>query len=192
MSSGEGGHREDRHGEGGHRTGWRAARREIAVAACGLAAVAIATGLALGPAAASIVVIGGAAAGLVAARTLIGSYARPAPPPEISSDSPTTSFIGFWRTQTDLADAMKSMSAWDLATRQRLQHLLAARLAEHHGVSLAADPRAAREIFTGAGRPGADLWFWIDPERPSPPDAASRPGIPPRVLAALIQRLEQL
>lgn len=173
--------------------GWHGARREVAVAVCGLAAVAIATAFALGLAAASIVVLGGVAVSLVAARTLIGSYQRPAPPPEISADLPTTSFIGFWRTQNDLTDAMKSMSAWDF-TRQRLQHLLAARLAEHHGISLAADPQAAREIFISGASPGrgADLWYWIDPERPSPPDASMRSGIPPRVLAALIQRLEQL
>jgi hypothetical protein len=41
-----------------------------------------------------------------------------------------------------------------------------------------------------AGR--SDLWAWIDPQRQAPPDAGSRPGIPPRVLAALIDRLERL
>ncbi|HET9897979.1 MAG TPA: hypothetical protein VFQ44_23870 [Streptosporangiaceae bacterium] len=163
------------------------------MAACGLAAVAIATALAVGLAAASIVVLGGAAIALVAARTLIGPYNRAAPPPEIAPDATTTSFLGWWRTQTDLADASKSMSTWDHVIKPRLQRLLAARLAEHHGVSLAADPQAAREIFIGENtRGGAALWYWIDPERPGIGDAEARAGIPPRVLAALIQRLEQL
>jgi hypothetical protein len=101
------------------------------------------------------------------------------------------SFTGFWRTQSDLTSATKSLSAWDHGTRPRLTNLLAARLAEHHGINLAHEPQAARRALLGADDRD-DLWFWIDPRRPSPPDASSMPGIPPGALAALIERLEQL
>lgn len=179
--------------------GWASVRREIAVAVGLLAALAVAMAFVLGLPAASIVVLIGAGAALIAIRTLIGSYNHQPPPPELHEDTPTTSFAGFWRTQTDLADALSAMSAWDLGPRRRLQNLLSARLAERHGVSLADDPEQARQIFVGqggqGGQPGArgaDLWYWIDPDRPVQPDASSLPGIPPKVLTALIHRLEQL
>lgn len=179
--------------------GWHSARREIAVAAGLVIAITAAFWILYGSVTAGIVALFCCVIALVALRPLIGPHQRPENPPEPYYDMPSTSFVGFWRTQTDLADAMASMSAWDLTTRHRLQNLLAARLAEHHGISLAEDPKAARAVFIGtsAGRDGVskaavDLWYWIDPERPTLPDAASRRGIPPRVLAALIHRLEQL
>ncbi len=197
------------HGETSERpAGWASVKREIAVAVGLVAALAVAMGFVFGLPAASTVVLFGVGVALVAIRTLIGSYNHQPPPPVLHEDTPTTSFVGFWRTQTDLADALSSMSAWDFGTRRRLSNLLAARLAERHGVSLADDPERARQIFLGLdgrdghdghdghdGQPGArgaDLWYWIDPERPVPPDASSRPGIPPKVLTALIHRLEQL
>jgi hypothetical protein len=176
---------------------WRSARRELAVAAGLVVALGAATWALLGPVQASLVVLGCATLGLLAIQALPARRVPPASQPDIYYDVPSTTFAGFWRTQTDLSDAIASMSAWDLNTRRRLQNLLAARLAERHGISLADDPEAARAVLIGhagtvstAGR--ADLWYWIDPQRPTPPDATTRPGIPPRVLAALIQRLEQL
>jgi hypothetical protein len=209
---------------------WRSARRELAVATGFVVALGAATWALLGPVQASLVVLGCATLGLLAIQALPARRVPPASQPDIYYDVPSTTFAGFWRTQTDLSDAIASMSAWDLNTRRRLQNLLAARLAERHGISLADDPEAARAALLGlraadgspgGGRPGgppgsastagsvstagrgalarsvspagrADLWYWIDPQRPTPADATARPGIPPRVLAALIQRLEQL
>ena len=54
---------------------------------------------------------------------------------------------------------------------------------------LADDPDAARRLLLGSRH---DLWRWIDPSQPEPAEAGSQPGIPPRVLAALIDRLEKL
>jgi hypothetical protein len=84
-----------------------------------------------------------------------------------------------------------------------LEHLLAARLAERHGVHLYQDPDAARRLL--CRRPGdADLWEWIEPapEVSKPPEgarpetraskASTEPGIPRRTLARLIDRLERL
>ena len=67
---------------------------------------------------------------------------------------PSRSFFGFWRTRSDLIDATTSLSAWDVALRPRLVNLFAARLSERHGISLAADPEAARRVLTAgaAGR----------------------------------------
>jgi hypothetical protein len=176
---------------------WRSARRELAVATGFVVALGAATWTLLGPVQASLVVLGCATLGLLAIQALPARRVPPTSQPDIYYDVPSTTFAGFWRTQTDLSDSIASMSAWDLNTRRRLQNLLAARLAERHGISLADDPEAARAALLGLraadGSPGrADLWYWIDPQRPTPPDATARPGIPPRMLAALIQRLEQL
>ncbi|HUJ08311.1 MAG TPA: hypothetical protein VLX31_19580 [Streptosporangiaceae bacterium] len=171
-------------------TGWNAARREVAVAA-GLVAALTAAAWALdGPAAAAVVVIGSVALSLVLLRAVLGHDAE-LPPHPPGSGPPTQSFRGFWRTQADLADATRSLSAWDMGARRRLTNLFAARLAERHGISLADDPDAARRLLLR--RPSRhDLWFWIDPDRPTPPDAGAQRGIPPGALAALIDRLEQL
>lgn len=168
------------------------AGREIAIAAGLVTAIAVAAWVLFGAATSGILVLCCAAVSLGVLRTLIS---RPVGPEEIAQakyDAPATSFAGFWRMQTDIASAMASLSAWDNNSRRRLQNLLAARLAERHNISLAADPQAARAAFIGDRSSRAELWFWIDPQRQTPEDASTRRGIPPRVLAALIHRLEQL
>ena len=170
---------------------WSTARRELAIAAGLVLALTGGAWILLGAATAGIVALICIALALVGLRTLVPPPGAPAEPADHSYDAPTLSFTGYWRTQFELNAGTKSMSAWDLNTRRRLQNLLAARLAERHGVSLTAEPDAARAAFIGTSR-RTDLWYWIDPQRPTPVDASSRPGIPPRTLAALIQRLEQL
>ena len=100
------------------------------------------------------------------------------------------SFLGFWRKRNMLRDATASMAAYDAELRPALQHLLAARLAERHGVSLYADPAAARRLLLPGHRDQA-LWFWLHPLRPAETDNDKR-GIPPRTLAAIFDRLERL
>jgi hypothetical protein len=187
-------------------SGWRGARPELAVAA-GLILILSAAAWAIdGPATASVVVLVSVAISLVVLRALVvredppGDHDPESLPAQEAPDVPgplgleqirlSHTFTNFWRTQSDLTSATKSLSAWDYGTRPRLTNLLAARLAEHHGVNLAHEPLAARRLLLGAG--DDDLWFWIDPRRPSPEDASSRPGISPGALAALIERLEQL
>jgi hypothetical protein len=185
--------------------GLRGAGRELAVAAGLVIALAAAAWVLFGAATSSIVVLCCAAVSLAILRTLIDRPVRPDDMTEARNDAPATSFVGFWRMQTDIASAIASLSAWDNNSRHRLQNLLAARLAERHNISLAADPQAAKAAFIGdrnsgvdrgsspsASRARAELWFWIDPQRQTPDDASARRGIPPRVLAALIHRLEQL
>jgi hypothetical protein len=108
------------------------------------------------------------------------------------------SFTGFWRKHGILTSATASMMSYDAELRPTLQHLLAARLAERHDVNLYQDPSAARQLLltstargTTPSRRGDQLWYWLDPARP----AETRPqvkGIPPRTLAAIIDRLERL
>jgi hypothetical protein len=109
-----------------------------------------------------------------------------------------SSFTAFWRKHGVLTNATASMMSYDAELRPTLQHLLAARLAERHDVNLYQDPSAARRLLLpgsvrGSTHGGRDdrLWYWIDPARP----AETRPhvkGIPPRTLAAIIDRLERL
>jgi hypothetical protein len=176
----------------GNSGGWPGARRELAVAGTLVVTLAAAAWAVDGPAAAVLVALICVAASFLVLGVLVHPEQEPLVQPEHSyEDGPLQSFTGFWRTQTDLAEATRRLSTWDYALRPRLTNLLAARLADHHGISLAGDPEAARLLLHGGGA-SPDLWFWIDPQRQVPADAATRTGIPPRVLAALIKRLEQL
>jgi hypothetical protein len=170
---------------------WNAARRELSVAAGLVIALTGGAWILLGAATAGIVALICVVVALIVMRTLVPPPAALPEPADPAYDAPTLSFSGYWRTQFELNAGTKSLSAWDLNTRRRLQNLLAARLAERHGISLTAEPEAAKAALIGTSRK-TDLWYWIDPQRPTPADASSRPGIPPRTLAALIQRLEQL
>jgi hypothetical protein len=96
---------------------------------------------------------------------------------------------GYWRLQVDLKQGTASAFAYQFGLRPHLEHLLAARLSERHGVNLYADPEAARRVLC-ARRRDRDLWPWVDPARPNPERNAA--GIPPRTLARLVRRLEQL
>ncbi len=192
---GTGRHGTGRHGTGPHSTGWHGAGREITVAVLLVTAVTAAAWALEGPAAAGFTALACAALSLIALRALIEPHEPPQAPHQSHELGPSSSFLGFWRTRSDLADATTSLSAWDNALRPRLTNLLAARLSERHGISLADDPEAARRVLTGstAGTTGRrDLWTWIDPQRQAPPGAVSQPGIPPHVLTALIDRLERL
>jgi hypothetical protein len=74
---------------------------------------------------------------------------------------------------------------YDVVTRPLLQDLMASRLAERHGVDVHRSPDAARALL------GADVWEWLDPARPA--SSISRPpGLDPRVLVTLVDRLEAL
>ncbi len=83
------------------------------------------------------------------------------------------------------------MVSYDAELRPDLQHLLAARLAERHGVSLYADPAQARRLLLTGSR-DASLWYWLDPARPAETDQRRRRHPAPRTLAAILDRLERL
>lgn len=172
--------------------GWRGAGKEITIAALVVLAVTAAAWAFDGPAAAGFAALACAALSLAGLRALMEPHE---PPPAVllsEETGPSLIFFGFWRTRSDLSDAIRSLSAWDNALRPRLTNLLAARLAERHGISLSEDPEAARRLLAGGKQGRSDLWAWIDPQRQTPPDAGTRPGIPASVLTALIERLERL
>jgi hypothetical protein len=171
---------------------WRAARLELVVAAVAVAACAIsAYAVAGGPAAVLVVVVSSAAALAVLSFLLPPGEEPPSPPgtPE-SRRAPRPSFINFWRMRRGLSDAMTSTAAYRAGLGPDLEHVLAARLSERHGVSLYSQPEEARRIFCISAR-DAELWLWVDPAR-QPQGEADGPGIPPKMLARLVQRLEQI
>jgi hypothetical protein len=139
----------------------------------------------------AVLVVGGwAVAALASLLALVPVAIKPLTQQDQRSVRGHTSFLGFWRKRTELHDATASMAAYDAALRPTLQHLLAARLAERHGVSLHADPAAARRLLL-PGHGDQALWFWLDPLRPAENDPHRR-GIPARTLAAIFDRLERL
>jgi hypothetical protein len=183
--------------------GWRAAAPEIAIAAA-LVAAAAAAGYALGgPAAMTIVVIVAVVAGCVVLRALLPAPVLPAPPeaadPALAFGPSFSSSPDYWRKRARVGDGIASQSAYDAGLRQILEHLLASRLAERHGISLYDDPAAARQVLCPGGRDD-DLWPWVDPAgQPAEParpggrrDPRHLPGIPQRTLSRLVHRLEQL
>jgi hypothetical protein len=171
---------------------WRAARPELAVAGVAVAASAVAAyAVAGGPAAVLVVVISSAVA-LAVLSLLLPSAEDPPARPEAPEGrrAPRSSFINYWRMRRGLTDAMTSTAAYRAGLGPDLEHVLAARLSERHGVSLYGQPEMARDIFCANAR-DTDLWPWVDPAGRAP-EEADGPGIPPRILARLVQRLEQL
>ena len=89
------------------------------------------------------------------------------------------------RVAEQLSWARVSPRHYDVVTRPLLQDLMASRLAERHGVDVHRSPDAARALL------GEDVWPWLDPARPA--SGTSRPpGLDPRVLVTLVERLEAL
>jgi hypothetical protein len=175
--------------------GWSSAVPEICVAAV-VVGVAVGTGYVLAGLPGIAVAAAGAA---VAAHVVVRVLAPPSPlanpehPYQARHEDPEAypaTFTGFWRSRSGLGEGIKSLPAYEAELRGTLQRLLAARLAERHGVSLQRDPDAARRLLCPRPRDQA-LWYWVDPARP-PVTAGRQPGIPPRTLARLIDRLERL
>jgi len=174
--------------------GWRGCVPELTVTV----ALTVATSAAVygyaGVHAAVLALIIWAVVLLVLARGLVTAAAAPPLPEPTWRTTGRSGFTGFWRKRGVLADATASMVSYDAELRPTLQHLLAARLAERHDVNFYANPAAARRLLLpGAGRAERDdqLWYWLDPSRPAETRQQLR-GIPPRTLAAILDRLERL
>jgi hypothetical protein len=180
---------------GRERDGWSSAVPEICIAGV-LVVVAGVAGYTLARLPGAVAAVGAAAvAALVVVRAL-----APAPPladaenlypqQDAGAEALPATFTGYWRSRSGLGDGIKSMPAYEAELRGTLQRLLAARLAERHGVSLERDPDAARRLLCPRPR-DQGLWYWVDPARP-PVSGGRQPGIPPRTLARLIDRMEHL
>jgi len=169
--------------------GWRAAAPEIVIAALVVAVAAVAGYAAGGLPGLTVVMLVAAVAALLVLRVLTPPAAAPQARAADNEALPAT-FTGYWRKRAGLVDGTQSMTAYDAELRATLQHLLAVRLADRHGISLRDDPDAARRLLCPGPRDDG-LWYWVDPARP-PVTKERRSGIPPRTLARLIDRLEQL
>jgi hypothetical protein len=186
---------EDAHAGAGDGTvsPWRGTRPELVIAGVLAAAAAVAGYLMAGWTGLSVVVITAAAIALLVLRALL---------PQLTPDQsrkarekPTARTLsGYSHRRFVVQTASSSLAFYNGELRPVLEHLLAARLAERHGVNLYQDPAAARELLCRSPR-DAGLWTWIDPAgRPKEPARghSEQPGIPRRTLARLIDRLEQL
>jgi uncharacterized membrane protein len=178
--------------------GWRGCLPELSVA--GLLILAT-SGVVYGYAGAGAAVLAltiWAVALLVLLRGLVLGTVAPLRAERTWRASGHTSFTGFWRKRASVSTATAAMISYDTELRPVLQHLLAARLAERHGLNLYTDPAAARRLLLsgtehGAARARQDdqLWYLLDPSRPAETRQGMR-GIPPRTLAVILDRLEQL
>jgi hypothetical protein len=168
---------------------WRSAGPELCVAAVALATCSIAAYVLAGFPSAVLVVVIFSALALVVLNCL---PPRTSVPPRPGAPGPGRQITAhsYRRLQTCLRIGTTSALAYQCSLAPLLEHLLAARLSQHHGINLYTDPEAARRVLC-ANRRDRDLWAWVDPARQTPPrnDAG---GIPPRTLVRLVRRLEQL
>jgi hypothetical protein len=170
--------------------GWRACLPELTIGAILALATTLAAYAYAGTGIAVLAIAGWSVTSIAFLRTLLPTASEPQTERSSAHSQGRSSFLGFWRKRSILRDATASMISYDTELRPSLQHLLAARLAERHGVSLYADPTAARQLVLRGPRDDA-LWHWLDPERPAETEQG-RAGIPPRTLAAVLDRLERL
>ena len=178
---------------GGTISPWVGTTPELMVAAVLVAAAALAGYATAGWPGLAVVAVATAAAAMVVLRILL---------PQLTPDTAKTArekptartLTGYSHRRFVVHNAMTSHGYYDSELRPVLEHLLAARLAERHGVNLYQDPEAARRLLCRNPR-DASLWTWIDPAtRPGSTerDHTDRRGIPQHTLARLIDRLEKL
>jgi hypothetical protein len=105
---------------------------------------------------------------------------------------------GYSHRRFVVQSSVSNGSFYAVELRPVLEHLLAARLSERHGINLYQDPDAARRQFC-KHRGDAALWPWIAPEAPPQqplpertPARANHRAIPRHVLLRIIERLEKL
>jgi hypothetical protein len=176
---------------GGMVSPWRGTAPELLTAAVAVAIAVVAGYAVAGWAGLAVVAVATAAGAIVLVRALL-----PQLTPDTAKKAPekprARTLTGYSHRRFVVHNAMTSENYYNSELRPVLEHLLAARLAERHGVHLYQDPDAARRLLCRNPR-DAGLWRWIDPRlRPQSRDGSERHGIPRRTLARLIDRLESL
>jgi hypothetical protein len=179
--------------DGGMASPWRGTTPELLTAGAVVAAAGVAGYAVAGWAGLTVVAVAAAASAMVLVRALL---------PQLTPDAArkarekprARTLTGYSHRRFVVHNAMNSQNYYDLELRPVLEHLLAARLAERHGVNLYDDREAARRLLCRTSR-DADLWAWVDPA--ARPQATGRgggteKGIPGRTLTRLIDRLERL
>ncbi len=175
---------------------WSGTGPELVIAGLMILVAAAAGYLVAGWAGWSVTVTAGAAVAMIVLRYLLPTLTPDAA--RKAREKPQARLLsGYSHRRFVLHSSIASRAFYDGELRLVLEHLLAARLAERHGVHLYQDPDAARRLLCRRPR-DADLWPWIEPtpEGAEPETRASKagtePGIPRRTLARLIDRLERL
>jgi hypothetical protein len=171
---------------------WRGAGPELIIAAITVSAAALAGGAVAGWPGAAVALIAAATLAMVVLRGLVPRAA--AQSVRRAKDKQVARAVtGYPQRRYVVATSFTSRAFYEADLRPVLEHLLAARLAERHGINLYQDPAAARAAFCRS-RAEESLWSWVDPAQALPPDQRDfqRYGIPRRTLARLINRLEQL
>ncbi|MFI0482878.1 hypothetical protein [Actinomadura sp. 9N215] len=155
----------------------------VAAAVCGLAAVHIVAGtpgvLAL---AAGLAVLGLLAA---LARIPAAPPSRPAALRTRDEPDELREYPSYRRVREAVSWAPVSARHYDSVTRPLLVRLVAAALAERHGVDVHREPARARELV------GEDVWPLVDPGRPGS-GGPSAPGPGLADLRTVVNRLEEL
>ena len=172
---------------------WRGTTPELLTAAVAVIVTAGAGYAVAGWAGLTVVAVVTAAVAMVLLRGLLPQL-TPDTSKKAKERPHARTLTGYSHRRFVVRNAMTSQNYYNVELRPVLEHLLAARLAERHGVHLYQDPDAARRLLCRHPR-DASLWPWIDPvARPESPSREGQQGrgIPPRTLARLIDRLEKL
>jgi len=181
---------------------WRGTGPELGVAGVLVAAAAVAGYAMAGWDGLSVVATGTTAFAMLVLRGLL-SAGTPDKGKKARERQRAQTLTGYSSRRFAVQSAIASRAFYDSELRPVLEHLLAARLAERHGVNLYTDPAAARSLLCRGAR-DAGLWAWVDPEAGNGTEAgdgteakrrkndADRRGIPRHTLARLIDRLERL
>jgi hypothetical protein len=181
--------------DGGMVSPWRGTRAEVLTAAVAVVVAAVAGYAVAGWAGLAVVAVATAAGVMVLVRGLLPQL-TPDTAKKAREKPRARTLSGYSHRRFVVRNAMTSRHYYDTELRPVLEHLLAARLAERHGVHLYQDPDAARRLLCRNPR-DARLWRWIDPDpKTARPQTTSREperrGIPRHTLARLIDRLEKL
>jgi hypothetical protein len=171
---------------------WRGAGPELLIAAVTVAATALAALAVTGWPGLAVVAIATAALSMVVLR---GLAPRSAPQTvRKTKGKPAARAIGgYAQRRFVVGTSLGSQAFYESDLRPALEHLLAARLAEHRGINLYAEPSRARAAFCQT-RADEALWPWIDPAQARTADhrGTAAGGIPRRTLTRLVNRLEHL
>ena len=180
---------DDTSGEGSR---WRDATPELLIAAISVAVAALAGAAVSGWPGVVVVAAAAAVLALLVLRAILPRSAahvsRRAKDKQLARP-----IFGYRQRRFVVATSLTSRPLYESELRPVLEHILAARLADGHGVNLYTEPEAARRAFCRT-RADESLWPWVDPGQAINPDERARQqrGIPRHTLARLITRLEQL
>ena len=171
---------------------WRDATPELIIAAIAVAVAALAGAAVSGWPGVVVVAAAAAVLALLVVRAALPRSAAQASR-RAKDKQHARAIFGYGQRRFIVATSFTSRGLYEADLRPDLEHILAARLADGHGVNLYTEPEAARKAFCRT-RAEESLWPWIDPAQALNPDDRhrQREGIPRRTLVRLITRLEQL